>query len=286
MANLLRCLLLLLACLALPLQAEPQASPAPQAPALLLAETYRGSEDISQYWVSEKLDGVRAVWDGHILRFRSGRQVAAPAWFLAGLPPTPLDGELWAGRDRFDQLSATVRREMPDDAEWRQVRYMIFELPQGSGTFSERVARIREVVAAARTPWLGVVEQFRLPDRQALLQRLEIVRKGGGEGLMLHRADAPYVTGRSEVLLKVKPWLDAEARVVAHLPGKGRYAGMLGALRVEMPDGRQFSLGTGFSAAERRQPPPVGALVTYRYRELTATGLPRFASYWRLRQDF
>jgi DNA ligase-1 len=285
-ANLLRCLFLLLACLTLPLQAEPQASPAPQAPALLLAETYRGSEDISQYWVSEKLDGVRAVWDGHILRFRSGRPVAAPAWFIAGLPPTPLDGELWAGRDRFDQLSATVRREVPDDAEWRQVCYMIFELPQGSGTFSERVARIREVVAAARTPWLGVVEQFRLPDRQALLQRLEIVRKGGGEGLMLHRADAPYVTGRSEVLLKVKPWLDAEARVVAHLPGKGRYAGMLGALRVEMPDGRQFSLGTGFSAAERRQPPPVGALVTYRYRELTATGLPRFASYWRLRQDF
>ncbi len=286
MANLLRCLLLLLACLALPLQAEPQASPAPQVPALLLAETYRGSEDISHYWVSEKLDGVRAVWDGHILRFRSGRPVAAPAWFLAGLPPTPLDGELWAGRDRFDQLSATVRQEVPDDAEWRQVRYMIFELPQGSGTFSERVARIREVVAAARTPWLGVVEQFRLPDRQALLQRLEIVRKGGGEGLMLHRAAAPYVTGRSEVLLKVKPWLDAEARVVAHLPGKGRYAGMLGALRVEMPDGRQFNLGTGFSAAERRQPPPVGALVTYRYRELTATGLPRFASYWRLRQDF
>jgi len=285
-ANLLRCLFLLLACLALPLQAEPQASPAPQAPALLLAETYRGSEDISQYWVSEKLDGVRAVWDGRVLRFRSGRQVAAPAWFLAGLPPTPLDGELWAGRDRFDQLSATVRREMPDDAEWRQVRYMIFELPQGSGTFSERVARIREVVATARTPWLGVVEQFRLPDRRALLQRLEIVRKGGGEGLMLHWADAPYVTGRSEVLLKVKPWLDAEAKVVAHLPGKGRYAGMLGALRVEMPDGRRFSLGTGFSAAERRQPPPVGSLVTYRYRELTATGLPRFASYWRLRQDF
>jgi len=135
-------------------------------------------------------------------------------------------------------------------------------------------------------PWLQSVEQFRLANRAQLLVRLEEVRRGGGEGLMLHRADAPYVTGRSEVLLKVKPWLDAEARVVAHLPGKGRYAGMLGALRVEMADGRRFNLGTGFSAAERRQPPPVGALVTYRYRELTATGLPRFASYWRLRQDF
>jgi DNA ligase-1 len=175
---------------------------------------------------------------------------------------------------------------MPDDGEWRQVRYMIFELPQGAGTFSERVLRIREVVAAAGIPWLGVAEQFRLPDRKALLQRLEAVRKDGGEGLMLHRADAPYVTGRSEVLLKVKPWLDAEARVVSHLPGKGRYAGLLGALRVEMPDGRQFSLGTGFSEGERHNPPPVGTLVTYRYRELTGRGLPRFASFWRVRQDF
>jgi DNA ligase-1 len=100
---------------------------------------------------------------------------------------------------------------------------------------------------------------------------------------MLHRADAIYLTGRSEVLLKAKLWHDAEAVVIAHQPGKGRYRGMLGALRVRTDDGREFSLGTGFSDAQRRSPPPLGATVTYRYRELTAKGLPRFARFWRVR---
>lgn len=273
-----RTLLLLLACLVLPAWGQP--------PPLLLAETYRGDEDLSQYWASEKLDGVRAYWDGRQLRFRSGRPVAAPAWFLAGLPPQALDGELWAGRGRFEPLSATVRRESPEDGEWRQVRYMVFELPGGEGSFSERLQRLQALVAAARVPWLQAVEQFRLADHARLLARLEAVRRAGGEGLMLHRADAPYVTGRSEVLLKVKPWLDAEAVVLGHVPGKGRYAGMLGALRVAMPDGRRFNLGTGFSEAQRRRPPPVGSTVTYRYRELTRHGLPRFASFWWVREEF
>jgi DNA ligase-1 len=107
--------------------------------------------------------------------------------------------------------------------------------------------------------------------------------RDGGEGLMLHRADAPYITGRSDVLMKFKLWHDAEATVIAHLPGKGRHAGRLGALRVRAPDGREFSLGTGFSDAQRRDPPALGTVVSYRYRELTAKGMPRFASFWRVR---
>ena len=256
----------------------------------LLAETYRSdlhAADVGIYLVSEKLDGVRAQWDGVGLRFRSGRPVAAPAWFLAGLPARqPLDGELWLGRGQFDALSAIVRREVPDDAAWRQVRYMVFELPDGNGTFTERAARLREVVAAASVPWLVVVEQFRVADEAALMKRLSVVRRAGGEGLMLHRADAPYLTGRNPALLKLKPWQDAEAVVVGYQPGKGRHAGVLGALRVEMPDGRQFLLGSGFTDAERRRPPPLGAVVTYRYRDLTSRGLPRFASFWRLRDNF
>lgn len=78
--------------------------------------------------VSEKYDGVRALWDGNWLRFRSGRPVSAPDWFLALLPAQALDGELWLARGRFDALSATVRRESPRDEEWRQVRYMVFDL--------------------------------------------------------------------------------------------------------------------------------------------------------------
>jgi DNA ligase-1 len=254
-----------------------------EVPSLLLAEIYRDSVDVSAYLVSEKLDGVRAVWDGKTLRFRSGREVKAPDWFIAGLPATPLDGELWAGRGSFERLSGIVRKEAPVDAEWRDVRYMVFELPDAPGSFAERAETIKRTVQAAKVLWLQAIEQNPAVDRQNLQKIFKAVLRAGGEGVMLHRADAPYVTGRSDVLLKVKPWLDAEAEVVAHLPGKGRHTGRLGALRVRLPDGREFSLGSGFTDAQRDNPPPVGSTVTYRYRDLTASGLPRFASFLRVR---
>ena len=255
-------------------------------PALVLANIYREGIDVSRYWVSEKLDGARAYWDGKALYFRSGRPVRAPAWFTAAFPAQALDGELWTGRGEFDRLSGIIRKEVPLDAEWRAVRYMVFELPEARGDFTTRLTRLREIVEGAGVPWLRMVEQERMADHGALRRRLEAVVKAGGEGLMLHLADAPYVSGRNDALLKLKPWLDAEAIVTAQIPGKGKYAGMLGALRVERPDGRRFNLGTGFSDAQRRDPPSVGTLVTYRYRELNKNGLPRFASFLRVRQNF
>jgi DNA ligase-1 len=256
-----------------------------EVPAILLAEVYRNQVDVAQYLVSEKLDGVRAIWDGQTLRFRSGREVRAPEWFVAGLPKRPLDGELWMGRGTFERLSGIVRKEVPDDAEWRQVRYMIFELPGAPGTFAERAEQIRETVRQANVPWLGEIEQFRVVDRSSLQKRMREVAKAGGEGLMLHRADAPYVTGRSDTLLKMKPWEDAEAVVIGYVPGKGRHAGRMGALRVRADDGREFSLGTGFTDQQRLAPPPLGTTVTYRYHDLTNKGLPRFASFLRVRTD-
>ena len=251
---------------------------------LQLANTEQGQADISLYLVSEKLDGVRAFWDGQALRSRNGNTINAPAWFVKGFPAQALDGELWIGRGRFDLLSSTVRRRAPDDAEWRQVRYLVFELPQAPGIFRERAQALRKVVAAAGVPWLQAVEQFEIRDRKALDRKLDEILKIGGEGLMLHRADALYTTGRSDVLLKMKLWHDAEATVVAHQPGKGKYKGQLGALRVRTADGVEFMLGTGFNDDERRNPPQVGSVVTYRYRELTSKGLPRFASYYRARE--
>lgn len=258
----------------------------PAAPPLLLAEVLRGDVALADYWVSEKLDGARALWDGHSLRFRSGRPVPAPAWFVAGLPPEPLDGELWIGRGRFAELSGIVRRQQPRDDEWRQLRFMVFEQPDGAGSFTERVEHLKAIVARAGVPWLQVVEQFRVADRAALQARLDAVVAAGGEGLMLHRADAPYLTGRSDALLKLKPRLDAEATVLAHLPGRGRLTGMMGALQVETAAGVRFQLGAGFTDAERRDPPPVGSQVTFVYRELTRAGVPRFASFWRRREAF
>lgn len=260
---------------------------AASAPPLLLANELGPDVDPAKYLVSEKFDGARALWDGTTLRFRSGRPVHAPAWFIAKLPANqPLDGELWLGRGRFDALSGIVRKTEPQDAEWRQLKYMIFELPDAPGTFAERAQKIRDVVGQAHWPQLIAVEQFRVADRAALKRKLDQIVRAGGEGLMLHRADAPYVTGRSDVLLKLKPLQDTEAVVVEHVPGKGKYQGMLGALRVQMPDGKKFLIGTGFSDEVRRKPPPVGGTVTYTYRGFSNTGLPRFASYLRVREDF
>ena len=258
----------------------PAAEPLP----LLLANTEQGQADISLYLVSEKLDGVRAFWDGQVLRTRNGNVINAPAWFVEGFPAQALDGELWIGRGRFDPLSSTVRRQMPDEAEWRRVRYLVFELPQAPGVFRERVQALRNAIIAAGVPWLQIVEQFEIKDRKALDLKLDEILKIGGEGLMLHRTDALYTIGRSDILLKMKLWHDAEATVVAHHPGKGKYKGLLGALRVRTADGIEFMLGTGLNEADRRNPPQIGSVITFRYRELTRRGLPRFASYYRTRE--
>lgn len=249
---------------------------------LLLAHDAPRTIDPAEYLVSEKYDGVRAFWDGQVLRFRSGAPIVAPSWFVRRLPGMPLDGELWLARGRFDALSGLVRRALPDDAGWRELRYMVFELPDAEGSFARRAARLRHIAQDAAWSQLVAVEQFEVPDRRMLRERLAAVVAGGGEGLMLHRTDAPYVSGRSRALLKLKPVQDADAVVVGSIAGHGKHAGRMGALRVRSPQGLIFDIGSGFSDAERSQPPVPGTRVTYRYRGLTPAGVPRFASFMRV----
>lgn len=256
------------------------------APPLPLATDWPSAADPFGYLVSEKLDGVRALWDGRTLRFRSGRVVHAPPWFLAKLPPVPLDGELWLGRGQFEALSGLVRKGAAVDAQWRAVRFVVFELPGAEGPFAARAARIRRIVAEAAWPALIAAEQRTVADAAALQRWLDEVVAHGGEGLVLHRADAPYETGRIDALRKFKPLDDAEAVVIGHVAGQGRHAGRLGALRVHAPDGAIFLIGTGFSDAERDSPPPIGAVVTYTHRGRTRTGVPRFASFLRRHAAF
>lgn len=254
-----------------------------QAPAILLAQIYHDDIQVQDYLISEKLDGIRAVWDGQQFTSRQGHPIHAPAWFSQGFPQRPLDGELWIGRGQFEQLSSTVRQTQPNDAAWRQVAYYVFELPDAAGDFSQRAQQIVQIVRQAHSPYLKSLPQFHVKDRQVLKRTLDHIVAQRGEGLMLHRADAPYLRGRSHALLKLKPQLDAEATVIAHVPGKGKYQGKMGALLVETPTGIQFKLGTGFSDAERAHPPPIGCQVTYTYRDVTKTGKPKFASFLRIR---
>ena len=258
---------------------------AADAPALLLANVYRPGMRLADYWVSEKYDGVRGYWDGHTLRTRGGETVVAPAWFTAGWPDTPMDGELWAGRGRFSHAQSTVRQQQPDDAAWREMRFMVFDLPAHGGTFDQRLPALNQLVELLDQPWVQAVPQQRVASDAALQKLLLRTVRAGGEGLMLHRGASMYRAGRSDDLIKVKTHEDTEAKVVAHLPGQGRHAGRLGALVVEMPSGQRFRLGAGLTDAERDHPPPVGSWVTYRFRGTHDSGVPRFASFVRVRDD-
>ena len=268
-----------------------QASPPTpaQTPALMLAKVYRPGMDLGDYWVSEKYDGLRGYWDGHQLFTRGGEPVHAPAWFTAGWPLTPMDGELWAGRGQFSKVTSTVRQQVPQDAAWRSLRFMVFDVPAHGGPFTERRVALNALVAQIQQPWVVAVEQVRATTHAALQAQMHRVVKAGGEGLVLHRGASLYTAARNDDLLKVKPFEDAEARVLGYQSGKGKYSGMLGALLVESvvsgnagAPGVRFKIGTGLTDAQRRHPPPLGSVVTYRYRGLTDANVPRFASFVRI----
>ena len=250
---------------------------------LQLASPWPPKRSPQGFLVSEKWDGVRAHWDGQVLRFRSGRLLAAPTWFLAALPSMPLDGELWTARGQFDLLSGVVRKGVPDDEAWRAVKYLVFDSPGHPAPFAQRAEWIQASLQAARVPWLLPVAQSVVKDVPALLVGLQEAVSLGGEGLVLHRADALWRPGRTDALYKFKPEPDEEGQVLGHQPGKGRLQGMTGALLVQTPMGQRFALGSGLSDALRRDPPAVGTWVTYRYRDRTPSGLPRFASFVRVR---
>ncbi len=266
-------------------QASQEARPAQGGALAEWATSWDKQLDARIYALSEKLDGIRALWDGKKLRYRSGREIAAPAWFLAALPSEALDGELWMGRGSFDHLSAAVRKAQPVDEEWRAVRYMVFDAPATGLTFRQRYQRAQELVAAAQTHWLVLVTQGSVGAAQELTERLQSVVDQGGEGLVLHHWDALWQPGRSNAVRKLKPYADEEGRVLALIAGKGQFEGQMGGLLLETPDKKRFTLGTGFSQADRRTPPAVGSWVTYRYRGRTPQGIPRFASFLRLRGE-
>lgn len=255
-------------------------------PEVLLAKVYDESlhGNISHYLVSEKLDGVRAIWTGNKLVTRQGNVINAPTWFTAPLPEIWLDGELWIARNKFSRVSGIIRTKMPNDKDWQNISYHIFDMPNSSISFGARYKKYSKLVEQLHSPHIKAVKQHSFTNLESLTHYFKDLTKQGAEGVMLHLASAKYKSGRSGALLKLKPYLDAEAVVIKHLPGKGKYQGMLGALKVQTPQGQTFKIGTGFSDAQRKNPPLIGSTVTYRYHGLTKNGLPRFASFLRVRE--
>lgn len=252
-------------------------------PELMLANVYQKEVNLDEYWVSEKLDGVRAYWNGSKFISRGGNIYHAPKWFTRGFPSSPLDGELWLARQSFERLVNTVRDKIPNELEWRDVKFMVFDIPNSKSPFNQRLAQLKKVVKSANIPWLRAVNQWKVADHQALMKELERYTRLGAEGLMLHRGSSLYKGKRNGDLLKVKSYQDAEATVIKHIPGKGKYKGMLGALVVKTQNNLTFKIGTGFSNLERKSPPSIGSTITYQYHGTTKNGIPRFASFQRIR---
>lgn len=268
------------------LEAAARSGAKEDAPALLLAHSYDPDvHDPTGWWMSEKLDGVRAWWDGTRFVSRLGNTYLAPDWFTEGLPDHPLDGELFAGRKQFQSTVAIARRS-DRSKHWEQLRYVVFDAPSLAGSFEDRLAAARTRYDASPWRFGRVLEHTVCAGREALGAELARIEGLGGEGVMLRKPGSAYVSGRSETLLKVKTFQDAEARVVGHQAGTGRHKGRLGALQVVLPDGTKFKVGTGFSDAERDAPPAIGAVISFRYQELTNAGVPRFPTYVGVRDDF
>lgn len=249
----------------------------------MLPQTDDGTAAVSGWLMSEKLDGVRGYWDGKRLWSKNGSLFQPPEAFLVGLPPFALEGELWGGRGNFEMTAAVVKRQ--GDPAWLGLRLGVFDVPQAPGGFSKRIASASAWFAAHPSAHAFVIPQQPVRDRDALENELKRLERIGGEGLIVRDPEAPYLAGRSPEILKVKSFRDDEAVVIKHLPGRGKNAGVLGALLVELPDGTRFRIGTGFSDEQRCNPPPVGETITFKYYGLYSSGLPRFPVFLRIRHD-
>ncbi len=248
-------------------------------PPLLLAHSW-DDEDPTGWWMSEKLDGVRAYWDGEKFISRLGNVYHAPAWFKAAMPQgVKLDGELFAGRKKFDLTVGAVKKLVADDKEWRGIMYQVFDVLEYNEPFEKRMDYLVELDSMGNDGYWNILEQIKCVSKQEMLLKLKEVENVGGEGLMLRAPGSMYEAGRSKTLLKVKTFKDAEAVVVAHEPGKGKHVGRMGAVVCRTPDGTMFSVGSGFTDKQRENPPGIGSVITYKFQELTKAGVPRFPTF-------
>ncbi len=254
-------------------------------PQIQLANLYHDKIDVSQYLVSEKLDGVRGRFEDGKFISRQGNLINAPQWFSAGFPSQTLDGELWIYRNQFEEVSRIIRSVNASDTDWQKVRFMVFDLPKSKENFAQRYKILQQLAAQNQSPYLQIIEQKEISDVKDLKKLLHQTIKNGGEGLMLHRKDSFYKAERNDDLLKLKIYEDAEAIVIKHLLGQGKYHNQMGALLVETPQKIRFKIGSGFSDQQRQNPPKIGAKITYKFYGKTKNGVPRFAIFMRERDD-
>ncbi len=271
---------------------------------LLKLSEYKG-QNVGGWLASEKLDGVRAYWDGRNLRSRNGKILAAPEGWSAHFPPFALDGELYTARGEFEKIQSIVMDKMPSVAAWSEIKFHVFDVPEAGGGLLERLSELEKFIA--KNPQAGqnlkIIKQIKVKDNAEFEAFAEQIVAKGGEGAVAREPNAPYERKRSKNALKYKKFKDAECEVTAINAGTGKYAGLMGSVTckalsaagsssdeqndelLQPASGVKFKIGSGFSDEERANPPKIGSIITYKYQNLTAKGLPRFPVFLRVRED-
>ena len=265
---------------------------------LLKLSEYKG-QNVGGWLASEKLDGVRAYWDGRNLLSRNGKILAAPESWSAHFPPFALDGELYTARGEFEKIQSTVMDKTPSVTAWSEIKFHVFDVPEASGGLLERLSELEKFIA--KNPQAGqnlkIIKQVKVKDNAEFESFAEAIIAKGGEGAVVREPNAPYERKRSKNALKYKKFKDAECEVMAINAGTGKYAGLMGSVTCkslgaagsnpdeQIPHGVKFKVGSGFSDAQRANPPKIGSIITYKYQNLTEKGLPRFPIFLRVRED-
>ena len=247
-----------------------------QKPKLFLLNRYADDINVTGWYMSEKLDGVRAYWDGKHLISRGGKIFHVPKFFIKDFPSFELDGELWTKRGDFDYISSVVRGSVYPES-WERFTYNIFEVPHAKGNLLKRLTKVKE------TQYLKVIKQIKVKDKKHLKQFLKEIEKKGGEGVVVRDGSLPYYIGRNNNALKVKSYMDDECEVIGYVNGKGKYNGMTGSLVCKMKNGKVIKIGSGLSDKLRKNPPKIGMMVTFKYYGFTSKGNPRFVVFMRIR---
>ncbi len=248
-------------------------------PDLLLLKTYK-DQNITGWVMSEKLDGIRAYWNGTHLISRGGKIIHAPKWFTKNYPPFEIDGELWTKRGDFENISSIVRDKNPSE-HWREIKHYIFEVPNAKGGLFERLEKVKSY----ENEYMKIISQIKVKSKkhlEAFLKEIELLK---GEGIVVRDPNASYINKRTAKALKVKSFLDSECIVTGYTKGKGKYKGLVGSLICKLTNGTEFKIGSGLNSKERANPPKIGAMVTFKYQSFTKYGKPRFPVFLRVREN-
>lgn len=247
-------------------------------------------KNFNGYLMSEKLDGIRGIWEEGKFKTRQDNPIHTPSYFTYNFPSFKLDGELWIARAKFDEVSALTRSDNLDSSLWKSVTYNVFDVPNACEEFkltpctlSNRLKVLERYLQQNPNPYIKIIKQISIKDQEHLKEFYKDIIFNKGEGVVIRKDFAPYEKGRSKNALKLKPYEDAECKVIAYTEGKGKFQGKIGALLCQMPNDRVIKIGSGLKDKDRENPPKIGSIVTYKFNGLTKNSLPRFPVFLHIR---